>query len=208
MRTALDQVIDDYMKELQGELRGFPATRRREILDEVREHITQARAELDSETEAAIRTVLDRLGDPSEIAASARERFGVRPARAGALEIWTVITLMIPFFGWLIGAVLVWMSRVWKTWEKALTTILVPGVWVFFFWGTLAVSSSSTVGTHTCRIKGGKTLCNPPSRPPPEPGGIEWGTVLLVAVFVIPIAVSIYLAIRARQRSDMVAATS
>jgi hypothetical protein len=44
--------------------------------------------------------------------------------------------------------------------------------------------------------------------PPAEPGGIDWGAVLLVAIFVIPIAVSIYLAIRARQRSDASAVTT
>lgn len=141
MRTATDALIDGYMKELQKELRPFPTGRRREILDEVREHIYQARSELDSETEGAIRTVLDRLGEPSDIAAAARDRFGVRPAKAGALEIITVIALLIPWIGWLVGGVLVWMSRVWMTRDKVLATILVPGVWLLLFVTTIAVSA-------------------------------------------------------------------
>lgn len=210
MRTATDTRIDAYMKELERELRAFPSGRRREILEEVREHISQARAELDSETEAAIRNVLDRLGEPSEIAAAARERFGVRPVRAGALEIWTVIALVIPYFGWLIGSVLVWMSRVWRTRDKVLTVILVPGVWVLLLLSTIAVRSetSSASGT-TCRVEvpGGRTFCDHPPVSQADPGGIEWvGAALWVAVFVIPILTSIYLAIRARKLSDPAAA--
>ena len=208
MRTATDNLIERYMRELHRELRSFPASQRREITDEVREHIYQARAELDTENEAAIRTVLDRLGDPNEIAASARERFGVRPARAGAIEIWTVIALVVPYIGWLIGTVLVWMSRVWRTRDKMLTTILVPGTWILFFLSTLAVSVSvHTVSGRTCQVDvdTGKTMCERLPAPPRDAGGFEWGTLIFVATFVIPVATAIYLAIRARRLSEATA---
>ena len=177
------------------------------MLDEVREHIAQARAELDSESEAAIRTLLDRLGEPSDIAAAARERFGVKPARAGALEIWTLIALVVPYIGWLIGGVLVWMSRVWRTRDKALTTILVPGIWLLLFLSTVAVGAEGrTVVSGSCRVEGKRTFCDHPPMTQPETSGTEWvAAVLWVAVFVVPVATAIYLAIRARRLSDAAA---
>jgi hypothetical protein len=199
----MDTRIDAYMKELQRELRAFPAGRRREILDEVSEHIAQARAELESETEAAIRNVLDRLGEPYEIAAAARERFGVRTAKAGALEIVTLIALVIPFIGWLVGGVLVWMSRVWRTVDKVLTTILVPGVWLLLLFFTVAVRFESTSTSGPIRAQPGR----PSPLPTPEPSSTEWvGTAALIAVYAVPVAVAIYLAIRARRLSDAAAA--
>jgi hypothetical protein len=193
------------MKELQRELRAFPAGRRREMLDEVREHIAQARAELDSESEAAIRTLLDRLGEPSDIAASARERFGVRPARAGVLETVAVIALMVPFIGWLVGTILLWMSRVWTTRDKVIGTIAVPGLWLLVLISSVAV-----------RVEHGVSVSSSagPAMPPPlEPSGMErffnllLGFIFPLGAIVIPLATVIYLVVRARNLSDAAAET-
>ena len=84
MTTEADALILRYLQgRLEAELRDLPANRRQELLDEVGEHIAAARAALDPETEAGVRTMLERLGDPADIAAEARERFGVQrpPAR-------------------------------------------------------------------------------------------------------------------------------
>ena len=43
MTTTVDTLVDRYLKDLAAELRDLPATRRRELLDEVSEHITEAR---------------------------------------------------------------------------------------------------------------------------------------------------------------------
>jgi uncharacterized membrane protein len=84
MSSTADKLIDDYLKRLNRDLAGFPRARRRELVDEISEHIAEARADLETENEAAIRTLLDRLGDPEDIAAEARERFGAaRRAAAG-----------------------------------------------------------------------------------------------------------------------------
>jgi uncharacterized membrane protein len=74
MTTEADALILRYLQELEAELHDLPANRRQELLDEVREHIAAARAELDPETEAGVRTLLERLGDPADIAAEARGR--------------------------------------------------------------------------------------------------------------------------------------
>jgi len=198
--TATDSVIDSYLKELQRELKAFPVSRRREILEEVREHIAQARAELDSENEAAIRTVLDRLGEPSEIAAAARERFGVRPVRAGVLEGVAAVALLFPFIGWLVGTILLWMSRVWTTRDKVIGTIAVPGVWLLVLISSMAVRTESGVSVSS----------SPGSAMPPtiEPSGVErffnvlLGWVFPLGIIVVPLATVIYLVVRARNLSD------
>jgi hypothetical protein len=205
VRTALDSVIDGYMKELQAELRGFPAARRREILEEVREHISQARSELDSENEAAIRTVLDRLGEPSDIAAEARQRLGVRPARAGALEVLTLIGLVVPFFGWVVGVPLLWASRVWAMRDKIIGTILVPGVWTFVILYVTPVSHTSV------RVKARGRPGETPVFIGPDGSEIatapDWvGPLTFALAVIVPIATTVYLAIRMRNLSDAAAA--
>jgi uncharacterized membrane protein len=71
MSTTADRLIDEYLRELRKELSDLPRTSRQEVLDEINEHIAEARAELDGENEAAIRNVLERLGDPAAIAEGA-----------------------------------------------------------------------------------------------------------------------------------------
>jgi uncharacterized membrane protein len=101
MTTEADALILRYLQHLESQLGDLPANRRQELLDEVQEHITTARADLDPETEAGVLTLLERLGDPAGIAAEARDRSGVQaqPARPATpwLEITTIVLLVIPF---------------------------------------------------------------------------------------------------------------
>jgi uncharacterized membrane protein len=141
MTSKVDALVDHYLNDLEAELHGLSANRRRELLDEVGEHIAAARAALDPETEAGIRTVLERLGDPADIAAEARERFGVqaKPARPTIpwlevatlailvlvpVTIWLGIAMVIPLLGWLVGLALLWRSRRWTTHDKRIGTLL------------------------------------------------------------------------------------
>ncbi|MEX2103524.1 MAG: hypothetical protein WD805_06125, partial [Gaiellaceae bacterium] len=111
MNSTADQLVRDYLKRLDAELADLPRARRRELVHEISGHISEARADLSTETEAEIRTLLDRTGDPADIAVEARERFGVRGKRSGALDVVTLILLLvggvvIPVVGWLVGVVL------------------------------------------------------------------------------------------------------
>jgi uncharacterized membrane protein len=67
----LDAICADYLERLRGSLGSLSAEDRRQILDQVSEHISSARAALPQQTEAAVREILERLGTPQEIAASA-----------------------------------------------------------------------------------------------------------------------------------------
>ena len=154
-------------------------------MDEVAEHIAAARADLDPETEAGVRTMLERLGDPADIAAEARDRFGVqaRPATPW-LEVAAIVLLVIPFLGWVLGAVLVWLSRLWTTRDKLVGTVgglswVLGGLWDRH--GRARGRSGWQPGVDV-----GTTGSNP----------LE--LILVVAPFVLPVAAAIYLGIRMR----------
>ena len=205
MTTTADTLVDRYLKDLEAELRGFPANRRREILDEVGEHITEARAALDTETEAAIRTVLERLGDPADIAAEARDRLGLpaQPPRRATpwLEVIALVLLVIPFLGWLVGVVLVWISRLWTTRDKLIGTV--GGMsWALAGLGVVLVSASSAPLSSS----GSGSPVGAPGLESGGPGVIE--LLLVVAPFVLPIATAIYLAVRLRTLAGSQPATA
>jgi HAAS len=196
--TVADDLVRDYVKRLERELSDVPRARRREILDEIREHIEAA----GPTSEVDVRNVLDRLGDPGEIADEARSRFGVKPARGGPLEVAALVLLLIGGFlagvGWLVGVALLWGSAVWTTREKLLGTLIVPG-------GLLmpVVLAFSSIGSQGCignldeRTGAMITRCTPG---PSTASQLLLGGVLLVAL-IGPVAVSVYLARQMRRRS-------
>ena len=62
----------------------MPAEERSQIVDGIEEHVAAALAELDAPTEADVRNVLERLGDPEAIAADAHERIGTKTSKTGS----------------------------------------------------------------------------------------------------------------------------
>jgi hypothetical protein len=184
--TEADSLVDRYLHDLEAELRGLPDGHRREILDDVRGHIVEARSAEGADTEAGVRTVLDRLGDPADIAAEARERLGVAPGPARPttpwLEVIALLLLVVPFVGWLPGIVLLWISRLWTTGDKLIGTLVLPGGYAIGLGGTVMATPGS----------GG-------------PGPFE--VAVFVLPFVVPILAVIYLAIRLRAHTGAAATT-
>lgn len=67
-----DQLVFGYLDAAERALTGVPEDRRRELLRDLSDHIAAERAALDPPTEAGVRAILDRLGDPATVAAEAR----------------------------------------------------------------------------------------------------------------------------------------
>jgi HAAS domain-containing protein len=182
--TKADKLVDDYLKRLTDELHSLPRTRRRELVEEISEHIAEARAELDSEDEARIRTLLDQLGEPGDIAAEARDREGVKP-RGRWLDVLALILLplggiVFPVAGWVVGVVLLWMSETWTVREKLIGTFVVPG-------GLALPAFLGTIGTSEggCGQRvGGPVACTGGRSRVLEIGGIALVVVLLAASIV------------------------
>jgi uncharacterized membrane protein len=178
--TRADELVARYLDDLARRLRDGPRDRREELLEDVRAHIAEALSSVDSSNEAEIRSLLDRVGDPAVIAAEARERSEVQPARPGALEVVALVMLaigglVIPVLGWIVGVLLLWLSNVWTRRDKVIGTLLPPGGLALpIFLGFLAAPVSF--------------------------GPLE-GAVLGITLFLAPIATLIYLATRLRGRS-------
>jgi uncharacterized membrane protein len=128
MRKA---TVEHYLHDLEEELRDLPPTRRRELLEEIREHIGEALADIPEGEEAEVRNVLERVGEPAVIAEEARERFGIHRTKPGVREILTLILLPLGGFlwviGWAVGAILLASSTVWTSREKVIGLLVVPG---------------------------------------------------------------------------------
>jgi Protein of unknown function (DUF1700) len=199
MSSQADKLVEDYLKSLNLELRDLPRARRRELVDEIAEHIAEGRAGLEVEDELSIRTLLDRIGTPEDIAAEARERFGVQ-RRSGALDVVALILLLVggvvlPVIGWFVGVVLLWSSSVWTAREKLIGTLVVPGGLALpFFLMFLGTS------TETCvQLNNGPVSCT---------GGLSpLRQALMIAVMIVlivaPVATAIFLA---RRRTRALAA--
>jgi hypothetical protein len=180
-----------YLRRLDDELRGLPRARREEILTEVREHINEA----DPVGEAELREVLDRLGDPEDIAAEARERFGVADKGMGTQEVAAVVLLtigglLLPLIGWLAGAVLMWGSRAWNTRDKWIGTLLFPGGITFPY-----LVLAGVIGGYSCYEGDNGEICQG------EPSDLERAAVLALVLLAVlgTIFSGIYLSRRARR---------
>ena len=215
MSTTPDKLVDRYVKHLEVELDDLPRDRRREIVDEIAGHIAEARAGLEHESEVDVRNILEGLGDPADIAEDARERFEVRPTvqaqpfKPGWMEVAALVFLLIggliiPMFGWIIGAVLLWVSNAWNVRDKIIGTVFVPGGLVLPI-GLALFSSSVAGGTCGPVISGsGRAITAAPC----SYGGTStnyFGIVALIALVVIPIVTTAYLAHRLRQQPSAAA---
>ncbi|AVL98031.1 hypothetical protein C6C15_13490 [Microbacterium sp. str. 'China'] len=103
----------------------------------------------------------------------------------------------MPVVGWFVGAVLVSLSAMWRTWEKAVA-ILVPfvatGLTVLIASTMTGFSTGSASGSST----GGETM--PEVVNPLVPSFGEWHLLLLLGFLLVP-ASGLWLLWRMRGRS-------
>lgn len=146
--STVDPIVEEYLRRLDQAAAGLPPDRRSDLLEEIGEHIAVARSSGAAQDEAAVRDVLQRLGEPAEIVAAAQEDavmgWGtpgpytaewpapppvLRPRGTG-LELTAVVLLtagsIVPLVGWLVGVVLLWSSSLWRVREKLLGTLVIP----------------------------------------------------------------------------------
>src|SRR5688500_14152707 len=193
-----DATVEHYLHDLEEELRDLPPTRRRELLEEIREHVGEALAEIPDGEEAGVRNVLERVGEPAVIAQEARERFGIKRVRSGIREILALILLpiggfIVPVVGWVIGAILLASSQVWTSREKVIGLLVVPG-------GLLPAGLVGlTAGSRVCNeiIENGRVVSESCS------GGMPvWlGSVIMAVLVIAPIWTVFFLLTRMNRRA-------
>jgi uncharacterized membrane protein len=152
MSSATVTRVRSYLDQLDRALRDLPRDRRLEIVRDIQWHIDGAIAALEEPSGAAIEQILDGLGTPEDIARAAYEEQPPVRARMATRDLAAVILLLVgglvlPLVGWVIGVVLLWSSTAWRTKDKLIGTLLVPGglltTLLFFGVGVFAVSSTS-----------------------------------------------------------------
>ena len=190
-----DKLVAEYLKALDSELRGLPRSRRGELTQEISEHIAEARSGLEADDEAGVREILERLGAPAEIA-SAENPAG--PARAGWTEVVALILLpiggiIVPIVGWVVGAVLLWVSDAWSTKDKLIGTLLFPGGLLIPLALLFLAEESGGCGS----------VVNPQLQPqqgvpscPPADGVGAWEILVMAALVIVPLMAIAYLARR------------
>ncbi|MHB1582717.1 MAG: PASTA domain-containing protein [Acidimicrobiales bacterium] len=99
-KTDLDGLIDNYLRRLDAALGPLPTARRQQLLTEITEHLHEARSALPDQTEAAVRDLLDRVGQPEDIAAEAladqsdpRRRWSTRRLAVGLIGLAVLLGL-------------------------------------------------------------------------------------------------------------------
>jgi hypothetical protein len=199
---------EDYLARLDAAARQLPGDRRIELVTEVREHIDAALLGGPGD-EAALRTVLDALGAPEEIARAAVEQepaaalsqasAPTTPQNPTLRDISTVLLLMFGGFvigiGWVVGVALLWTSPRWRTGEKWLATL----VWPFGYAGVFLVAgiggmsaTSMTACTSSSAVRAGARAhetCT--SSGFSLPGWL--GVVVVVALVVAPVLIAVRL---------------
>jgi len=203
-----DKLVNEYLGRLDSALAGVPKGRRDEILDEISNHIAEERSRLSDESDTDVLNILDRVGDPAEVAGAARDENGdarvPEPSRRiGAVEILAMV--LTPFI-WPAGVILLWISPAWKTRDKLIGTLVPPGGYLFLvfvlpilmFQGMSVCSGGSTDGgpyTQTCT--GMMAL------PMWEQIVIQVALIgSLLLLVVLPVLTAIYLARQARKWSS------
>ncbi|PZU36230.1 MAG: hypothetical protein DI573_14085 [Microbacterium sp.] len=181
---------DDFLERLDSAMSGLPFG----IASEIRVGILEELSGLDATATAAR---IAQLGTPASIAREARDA-QVRPAhmtverqvktpveRSRGFAITAALVLgfggfIVPAVGWVVGVVLVCMSRLWRRWEKIVaiaTPFIVFAVMVAVVMLTRVVSEESSVADSSFG----------PSLPEPQLSAFDmWHTMVLVGLAIIP----------------------
>jgi len=147
---TLPPLAEQYLGALDAQAAVLPSGRRHELVAEIRAHLVDAlgagaAAGGESRSEAAVRDVLERLGDPATIVRAevgdplvpqppspsgwgSRAATVVRriPRHERAALLMLTLGSCVLVVGWLVGVVLLWTSRRWTWREKLLATLVVP----------------------------------------------------------------------------------
>ncbi len=201
-------IVEDYLHRLADAALVLPPERRHELVQEIRDHIRQASAAGDTTDRASLLQVLNRLGDPHDIVAAARDEDSAPPVvldrrRGIGVEMWAASLLtfgsLVPLLGWLAGAVLLWSSSRWTVREKVLATLIVPGG----PFGVVYLILSVGTGGQTCTTEAtpaGQGQIDT-AQTCTSSGSTSWiVVVLLVLAVVLPFVVNGVLLRRAAER--------
>jgi hypothetical protein len=201
--------IDKYLHDLEAALAHLPEPERNDVVAGIRDHIEAALAEVENPDSSDVQRILDNLGDPLAVGASARgpglapdsvrpsltEREWVPAATVLSLVLGAALFfLIVPLAFWATGIVLLWVSPLWRVGEKVLGTLFLGPASVI-----ITGTSLSAVEHQTCEQTSSEAawVC--------ESSGSIWPLRIIVALLVVAIlAAGAYLWRRGSSRARMV----
>lgn len=223
-----EDMIQRYLDRVAGQLHDLSAEERSEILSDLRAHIEEAVGDPETAPEADVRNVLERLGEPVDLARESRDRRSDDASNhvpdvyrrvnksPGALEIAAIVLTALV---WPIGVVLAWLSPRWLVRDKVIATIL-P---IFSLVLLIGAMVPAWVGYGSSRV----VTTEPQSVQSPSESGVQdmnsqetlivsddgwvWssiGRLIAILVFLVgvvggPFIAAIYLAIRLQPSEDV-----
>jgi uncharacterized membrane protein len=154
--NVASDAVNQYLAALARAGAHLPTEERDELVDQIREHLWAAQ-QSPGATEATVRTVIDRLGDPTEIvreasglstATETTALMGARQSPWGVLEVLAIAfliggTFLLPVIGPMIGLICAWLSSAWSRGDKLIATALSSGPILLF-----AYVAAGFVGLH------------------------------------------------------------
>lgn len=198
-----DALVRDYLRALERALRGLPRSARSELRRDIEAHIAEERGAGED-----VPAIIERLGDPAEIAAAERERLDLPAAAGPGAAQWVTVLLLlgggvvVPVVGWFAGVAMLWASRAWTLRDKLIGTLVIPGGYATTLY--LFLSASGTTSSSACitRFVHGhaRTTCTGSAD---HSTALATGLHVLLAVVVVaaPLASAVYLLRRAAPAS-------
>lgn len=179
-------LIDDYLRQVEQALYDLPPAQRREILDDLEAHIRDALAASPGTDESDVRSLLERLGPPDDLARAARERaespgppMAISHRRVGLLEAVAVVATAVC---WPVGILLAWLSDSWRRRDKVIATVLPISGLVLALLMVLPASVAIVTGSAT-PMTPGDVVFGPQSTvsvPQQTPGAMPTPDVVVV----------------------------
>lgn len=124
MRTP-DQIIEEYLKQVEAHLGAVPRAQRREFLAEVRSHLEEQIGPPESASSLDVLNALERFGDPEDVAREFAQQTSPSKASQGRHSnppSWLVVALTV--LVWPVGIILAWLSPAWTVRDKAIATLI------------------------------------------------------------------------------------
>lgn len=198
-------IINDYLARLERASTDIPRVQRAELLQDIRDHIEESRTTLPDQSDAALLSMLDRIGDPAALAQDERERLGIQPTRASHAGILEIGALVLMLLFWLVGIVLLWASNAWNTRDKWIGTLLPPGGYftvLFVGFGSFAARTERGCSSGSNFVNGHRVTYSPCGPSTPTWEGVLFGPAGIV-ILLLPLLTTIYLGIQLRRATAL-----
>jgi uncharacterized membrane protein len=144
------KIVDEYLRDLSGELTDVSPAIRRELLEDVKAHIEEAWANTPEKTSIALRNILEQLGDPANLAREERERLGLPNNQSQQTDFLAIAGVVFTVLFWPVGLLLAWLSPSWRTRDKIIATVIpIAGLLLLIAVQVVAVMAFQTNGVVT-----------------------------------------------------------